>query len=214
MLEDHRPSKASAARWSLYLRCLEGWHRDGLQTVASRQLAESLGLRDAQVRKDLLLLGHLGRSGVGYRTDELIQAIRQAMGLNRTWSALMVGAGNLSRALLRYRGFRERGFRVDGIVDIDPKLLGKEIEGLVISPLTLIPKLVKERGIEIGILAVPAEAAQSVADSLVTAGIKGLLNFAPVVLRLPNEVKIVNVDLTIQLEQLAFQIQMGLESEK
>jgi redox-sensing transcriptional repressor len=126
----------------------------------------------------------------------------------------MVGAGNLSRALLRYRGFRERGFRVDGIVDIDPKLLGKEIEGLVISPLTLIPKLVKERGIEIGILAVPAEAAQSVADSLVTAGIKGLLNFAPVVLRLPNEVKIVNVDLTIQLEQLAFQIQMGLDSEQ
>lgn len=213
MFEDHPPSKASAARWSLYLRCLEGWERDGLRTVASRQLAETLGLRDAQVRKDLLLLGNFGRSGVGYRIDELTQAIRQAMGLNRTWSALMVGAGNLSRALLRYRGFRERGFRVDAIFDIDAKLAGKEIEGLAISPLTLIPKLVKERGIEIGILAVPAEAAQSVADTLANVGIKGILNFAPIVLRLPNGVRVVNVDLTIQLEQLAFQIQTDLDTD-
>jgi redox-sensing transcriptional repressor len=204
-----RLSRASAARLSLYLRCLENWRRDGVETVSSRQIAATLGIQDAQVRKDLTPLGSLGQPGVGYRVAPLVAAIRQALGIDRTWVAVLVGVGNLARALLRYQGFRQQGFHIAALFDSDASKVSQRVEGLEVLALGELPRKVRQSGAELGIITVPAEAAQGVADLLVEAGIRGVLNFAPAVLRLPAAVRLVNVDLTIQLEQLAFQVQMG-----
>ena len=204
---DPRPSRASVGRFSLYLRHLEGLLRDGTQKVSSGQLGEALGITDAQVRKDLACLGSLGHPGVGYVTDELIAAIRRLLGVDRVWSAALVGVGNLGRALLRYRGFDQRGFRLVALFDTDPAKIGTLAEGLPIHGPPDIARVIAETGAELGLLAVPSEPAQEMADALVAAGIRGLLNFAPVVLRVPPEVRVVSVDLTVQLEQLAFLVQ-------
>jgi len=202
-----RLSRASAGRLSLYLRCLEGIHRDGVTKISSGQLGEALGLSDAQVRKDLACLGNLGQPGIGYTVPELIGAIRRALGIDREWRAILVGVGNLAKALMRYRGFQQQGFRVVALCDNDPAKVGQTVEDLVVRGLNDIPDLFRSTGAEIGILTVPAEAAQPVADCLAAGGVRGILNFAPTVLRMPPGVSLVTVDLAIQLEQLAFQIQ-------
>jgi redox-sensing transcriptional repressor len=204
---DPRLSRASVGRFSLYLRHLETILRDGLTKVSSGQLGEALGITDAQVRKDLAYLGSLGHPGVGYVTEELITAIRRLLGVDRHWSVALVGVGNLGRALLGYRGFAERGFRVVALFDIDPAKVGTQVEGLMIHGADEIERVIHATGAELGLLAVPFEAAQVAADALVAAGIRGLLNFAPVRVRVPPEVRLVAVDLTIQLEQLAFLVQ-------
>src|SRR5689334_8373992 len=130
-----RLSRASAARFSLYLRPLERWHRAGLRTVSSGQLGEAVSITDAQVRKDLTYLGSLGHPGVGYPTEELVSALRRALGIDRTWSVVLVGVGNLARALLRYRGFEQQGFRIVAVFDSDPAKIGQEVEGLEIHGL-------------------------------------------------------------------------------
>jgi redox-sensing transcriptional repressor len=206
-----RLSRASVGRLSLYLRSLEALLRDGFGTVSSSQLGEALGVTDAQVRKDLAYLGNLGQPGIGYPTSELIAAIRRALGIDREWRVALVGVGNLARALLRYRGFSQRGFRIVALFDSDPAKVGQRLDGLTIQPLERIPEAISASGAELGLLAVPAEAAQIVADALVAAGIRGLLNFAPVVLHLPPTVSLVAVDLTVQLEQLAFLVLRGGE---
>lgn len=207
---EQRLSRASVGRFSLYLRHLESLLREGALKVSSGQLGEALGITDAQVRKDLAWLGSLGHPGVGYVTVELIEAIRRILGVDRTWLAALVGVGNLGRALLRYRGFEQRGFRLVALFDDDPAKVGQVVEGLTIHGADAIERVVRETGAELGLLAVPSEAGQPMADALVAAGIRGLLNFAPVMLRVPPEVRLVSVDLTVQLEQLAFLVQMGL----
>jgi redox-sensing transcriptional repressor len=209
MADEARPSRASAQRLSLYLRCLEGWRRDGVETASSRTLADALGVGAAQVRKDLAYLGRVGRRGVGYRVADLAAAIRAALGIDREWRAVLVGAGNLARALLRYRGFPERGFRIVALFDADPRKVGQRIDGLEILPIADLTRRARALGAELGLVAVPWEAAQEVGEALAAAGARGVLNFAPAVLRLPAGVAVVNVDLTIQLEQLAFQVQAG-----
>jgi len=204
-----RLSRASVTRFSLYLRHLEGLRRDGISKVSSSQLCEALGITDAQVRKDLACLGSLGHPGIGYVTEELIEAIRRLLGVDRTWLAALVGVGNLGRALLRYRGFGQRGFRVVALFDLDPAKIGTQVEGLTVHDVRSIPQMVAQTGAELALLALPSEAAQPVADALSAAGIRGLLNFAPVMLRVPPEVRLVSVDLTVQLEQLAFLVQAG-----
>ena len=200
-------SRASAGRLSLYLRCLDGLLREGYAKVSSSQLGESLGVSDAQVRKDLANLGNLGQPGIGYSAVELTAAIRRALGIDREWKAVLVGVGNLARALLRYRGFQQQGFRVVALCDSDAAKIGQSVEGLTVHPLSQIGAVVQATGAELGILTVPAEAAQTVADRLAEAGIRGLLNFAPAVLKMPSRVSLVTVDLTVQLEQLAFLVQ-------
>jgi redox-sensing transcriptional repressor len=190
------------------LRHLEDVSRNGARTVSSSQLAEALGVTDAQVRKDLASL-NLGQPGIGYPTQELITAIRRALGIDRPWRVALVGVGNLARALLRYRGFPQRGFRIVALFDTDPAKIGQRVEGLTIHALEELAAIVPSTKAELGLLTVPAEAAQPVADALVDVGIRGVLNFAPVVLRLPAGVSLVSVDLTVQLEQLAFFMQMG-----
>ena len=204
-----RLSRATVGRLSLYLRRLESLLREGSKTVSSGHLGEALAVTDAQVRKDLASLGNLGQPGIGYPTQELITAIRRALGIDREWSVALVGVGNLARALLRYRGFTQRGFRIVALFDTDPAKIGQRVDGLVVHALDEMAAVIAATSAELGVLAVPAEAAQAVADTLVTAGVRGVLNFAPVVLRLPAGISLVSVDLTVQLEQLAFLVQMG-----
>ncbi len=209
--EDPEPrlSRASVGRLSLYLRRLEALLRGGATKVSSGALGEALGVTDAQVRKDLAYLGHLGHPGIGYAAPELVAAIRRALGIDREWRVALAGVGNLGRALLRYRGFAERGFRVVALFDADPTKVRQRVDGLEVHPPDEMAHLLPALGVELGVLTVPAEAAQAVADAMVTAGVRGLLTFAPGVLRLPAGVSVVSVDLTVQLEQLAFLVQMS-----
>jgi redox-sensing transcriptional repressor len=207
--DEPRLSRASVARFSLYLRHLEGLRCDGAKKVSSGQLGEALGITDAQVRKDLAYLGNLGLPGIGYPVEQLIAALRRKLGIDRAWSVAVVGIGNLARALLRYRGFQQQGFRIVALFDIDAAKVGQQVQGLTIHAPERMAEVVAATGAELGLLTVPSEAAQAVADSLVAAGIRGLLNFAPVVLRLPPRVSLVSVDLAVQMEQLAFLVRLG-----
>ncbi len=203
-----RLSRAAAQRLSLYLRCVSGWPADG-EKVSSGRIADAVGVSDAQVRRDLAALGHLGQRGVGYDARELAGAIRTALGIDRQWPAVLVGVGNLGRALLRYQGFRAQGFAIVGLFDSDPAKVGTEVEGLTVESSATLAERCAALKAEIGVLTVPAETAHAVAEALVAGNVRGILNFAPVVLKLPSRVRLVTVDLAIQLEQLAFQVQRG-----
>ncbi len=208
--QDQIPAPA-VKRLSLYLRQLELLVMSDRRTVSSRQLGEALSLSDAQVRKDLAYFGQFGHPGIGYRVEELAVRIRRILGTDKNWNVALVGSGNLGRALLSYRGFAKRGFHVVAVFDGNEKLVGMEADGeqrLVIEPMDKLPQLVKKRNIQLGILAVPAEDAQSVADQMVAAGVKGILNFAPVSLRTGNVV-LAAVDLSVHLEQLSFRLGGG-----
>ena len=204
-----RLSRASVQRLSLYLRQLEGLLHDGTHKVSSGTLGEALALTDVQVRKDLASLGHLGHPGVGYVVPELAAAIRRVLGIDREWAVALVGVGNLARALLRYHGFLERGFRIVALFDTDPGKVGQRLDNLEIHALERMREVIAATGAQLGVLTVPSEAAQTVADALLAAGVRGLLNFAPGVLRMPAGVSLVSVDLTVQLEQLAFLVQLS-----
>lgn len=201
----HAPKNVTA-RLSLYLRELDHLAREGKETISSRQLGRLLGFTDAQVRKDLAHFGQFGHPGVGYRTPELIQAIRGILGTDRPWNAVMIGAGNLGRALLGYHGFSARGFRITAVLDADPRKVGTPIEGLTIRPLEDLSSVMTEGRVRLGVVTVPAHAAQGVADLLVQAGVQGILNFAPTTLVLPKTVSLVSVDLTVEWEQLSFSV--------
>ncbi len=204
---ESRPSRATVGRLSLYLRQLEGLLGQGTLKVSSSQLGQALGITDVQVRKDITYLGNLGQPGIGYPTQDLIAAIRRVLCIDREWAVALVGVGNLARALLRYKGFLHRGFRIVAVFDADPAKVGQRVEGLEVHPPEKMREVIAATKAELGLLAVPSDSAQAVADSLVNAGVRGLLNFAPVFLRLPAHVSLVAVDLTVQLEQLAFQVQ-------
>ncbi len=193
-------------RLSLYLRQLESLHREGCTTISSKQLGESLGLTDAQVRKDLAVFGQFGHPGIGYRVDELIPQVKHILGTDKTWNVLLVGAGNLGRALMAYKGFDAKGFRMVAVFDNDPGKTGRKIGAFVVQGIEELAECVRKQNIRMAILAVPAGVAQEVADRLVGAGVRGLLNFAPVSLTLPPEVAANSVDLAVQLEQLSFQV--------
>lgn len=205
---DVRLSRPSAQRLSQYLRCIGGPARMG-GTVSSLDLARAVGVSAAQVRRDLAALGNLGQRGIGYDAASLTAAIRRTLGIDRPWRAALVGVGNLARALLRYRGFRDQGFQIVGLFDADPRKVGQMFEGLTVEPVDAIPNRIPAVRAELGVLTVPSDSAQAVADALVAAGVKGLLNFAPVLLRVPPGIQVVTVDLSIQLEQLAFLVQDG-----
>ena len=205
---DTKLSPASARRLSLYLRCLGSVARAG-GTISSDDLATAVGVSAAQVRRDLAALGHLGQRGIGYEAAGLAKAIRHKLGIDRTWRAALVGVGNLARALLRYRGFADQGFETICLFDSDAAKIGTQVEGLIVQPTTMLAELVPKLGIELAVLTVPSEAAQAVTELIIAAGVKGILNFAPVLLRTPNSIPVVTVDLAIQLEQLAFAVQLG-----
>ena len=196
-------------RLSFYLRQLEAFSEDDRKTVSSRELGEALGLSDAQVRKDLAYFGQFGHPGVGYRVPELIPQVRRILGTDRVSRVLLVGAGNLGRALIAFRGFAKRGFELVAVFDKDAAKIGQMTDGphaIRIHPLPDMAAMVRKHSIRVGILAVPASAAQQVAEEMVAAGIRGILNFAPVTLQVGAEVEVASVDLAIHLEQLSFQV--------
>jgi redox-sensing transcriptional repressor len=203
---DPNVPKAVVSRLSLYLRELQQLLRVGKTTISSSKLGRRLGVTDAQVRKDFAYFGQFGYPGVGYRCGELVQEIRQILGTDRTWPVALIGCGNLGQALLGYRGFGKQGFQVVAAFDIDPSLVGQTFEGLTVIDLDQLPERVKEYEIRLAILAVPAKAANQAVESLVEAGITGILNFAPVTLNVPKSVSVVGVDLAMELEQLAFAV--------
>lgn len=198
--------KAVVSRLSLYLRELQHLIRDGQATVSSSQLGQLLGFTDAQVRKDLAYFGHFGHPGIGYRCDELVAAIRSILGTDREWTIAMVGVGNLGRALLGYKGFSAQGFRLVAAFDDAPERVNQTIEGVNVYPMMRLGEIIRDQSIPIGLVAVPAPAAQGVADQLVAAGVSGILNFAPVTLSLPTGVSLVGVDLATELERLSFSV--------
>jgi redox-sensing transcriptional repressor len=198
--------KAVVSRLSLYLRELQHLEQSGQETINSTQLGNLLGLSDAQVRKDLAHFGQFGHPGIGYRSAELIPRIREILGTNQSWPVAMVGIGNLGRALIGYRGFGHQGFRIVAGFDIDAHKVGGFIEGIPVFHLDELAERIDRLKIRLAILAVPAVAAQRVAEHIVAAGVEGILNFAPVTLNLPPQVHCVGVDLAMELEQLSFAV--------
>jgi len=198
--------KTVAHRLPLYLRRLESFDVDGAETVSSRDLARSLGLKDAQVRKDFAYFGTFGRPGVGYPVRELICKLRAILGTDRTWRLALVGFGNLGHALVSFRGFRRKAFKIEAVFDADLAKIGRRAGDLVVQDTADLVAQVRRLHILLAILALPAGAAQAAADDLVRAGVVGILNFAPVTLDVPPAVAVINVDLTVCLEELVFRV--------
>jgi redox-sensing transcriptional repressor len=206
MVKAFKIPEATVMRLSVYSRHLAQLVHEGIITVSSGEIAHGVGVSSAQVRKDLAYFGDFGTRGVGYNVQELYNHIMRILGLNSRWNVVMVGAGKLGSALAGYRGFEERGFNVVGLLDNNPELFGKKIDHLVVEPLDHLESIVKEQNIRIGIVAVPGSAAQEVTDALVAAGVKAILNFAPRIIKVPNQVILRNVDLTVNLEVLSFNL--------
>jgi redox-sensing transcriptional repressor len=198
-------SEFTTERLSIYLRCLAQLEAAGTLTVSSARLAECFHLNSAQIRKDLACIGELGIRGVGYRVSELKEHIRRTLGIDRTRPVVIYGAGNLGTALADHRGFNENGFSVVALFDDDPAKVGSTTRNEVpVRPVEELGAIVEHSRVEIGIIAVPAGAAQVVCDLLAGAGIPAILNFAPVQLGLRPGVCIKSVDLRIDLESLSF----------
>ena len=195
-------------RLSFYLRQLEAFHKAEKHTISSKQLGEALGYTDAQVRKDLAYFGQFGHPGIGYRVEELISQLRKILGTDKVWNVLLVGAGNLGKALMTYKGFVRKGFRLAAVFDANPAKVGQEFGELRVESMDRLAVVAVEKNIKLGIMSVPAESAQAVADKLVAAGLRGIMNFAPVSVSVPPDVSVQGVDLAVQLEQLSFKMSL------
>ena len=195
---------ASVARLPGYLRALTALDQQGIVSVSSEELASAAGVSSAMLRKDLSHLGSYGVRGVGYDVERLASEIPSALGLTQDWPVAIVGMGNLGRALAAYRGFAERGFRVVALLDGDPRVVGEEVAGQVVRPMSDLVPLVEQQGLAIGVIATPSDGAQEACDELVAAGVRSVLNFAPAVLAVPDGVVVRKVDLSTELQILAF----------
>ncbi|MCK0113686.1 redox-sensing transcriptional repressor Rex [Ornithinimicrobium sp. F0845] len=200
--------EATVGRLPLYLRALTPLHDQGITNIASEELAALAGVRSTQLRKDLSHLGSYGVRGVGYDVDLLAAQIAQELGLTQEWPVVIVGMGNLGRALASYGGFSGRGFRIVALADDDPAVVGTRVEGLTVS--TLADLATAGPTVAIGVITTPAPAAQAVADQLVAMGVRSILNFAPGHLTVPDEVDVRGVDLATELQILAFHEQRRL----
>ena len=197
-------------RLSVYSRCLAQLEEDDVKTISSQELATRFHLNSAQVRKDLAYFGEFGIRGIGYDVATLRSEIQRILGLDREWRVVLVGFGNLGSALFHYREFARQGFRIAAIVDDDPAKVGRSVNGLTILPLGELPRVTRGGAIQIGVIAVPAESAQLVADRLVAAGVRAILNFAPARVTVPRDIRLQNVDLSIELENLSFHLAQGV----
>ena len=199
-----RIPEATVARLPVYLRSLLEVAGTKTVTISSERLAEMAGVNAAKVRKDLSYLGSYGTRGVGYDVEYLLFQISRELGLTQDWPVVIVGIGNLGHALANYSGFRSRGFRVVALLDADGQRHGEVVAGVVVRPFTDLRAIVREHGVAIGVIATPAAAAQDVADQMVDAGISSILNFAPTVLNVGAEVAVSKVDLSKELQVLAY----------
>ena len=208
-IKNHRPEipRKTVYRLSIYNRCLQRLAANGIKTVSSEALARAAGVKSPQLRKDLTYFGQFGTRGLGYDVEQLLQMIVDLLGTNSLQPVVLVGVGNLGRALLSYRGFQKEGFDVVAAFDIDAgRAASKEISRDVL-PMERLEPVVREAGVRMAIICVPPEEAQEVANDLVEAGVTGIMNFAPTVLQVPEEVMVNNVNLAIELENLSYFIQ-------
>ncbi len=205
MKEPEQVPELTTNRLSVYLRCLNSLDAAGVKTISSKALAEQFHLNAAQIRKDLAYFGEFGVRGVGYTVKELKRHLRQILGLDRRVRVAVIGAGNLGLALADYPGFRQEGFSIVALFDTERNKIGqKSRTGVRILNIDDLLKVAKKETIDIAVVAVPAEAAQAVVNTAVSAGIKAILNFSPGTLRTPPDVKLKHVDLTVSLESLSF----------
>ena len=194
----------TVTRLSIYLRCLEELEASGVTTVSSKELAQRFGFNSAQVRKDLAYFGQFGVRGLGYYIAELKHNLERILGLKQDWEVALVGVGNLGSALIAYKGFQARGFRISLAFDTDPAKVGTTINGLTVQDAAKMGPALRRKKVKIGVVAVPAGAAQAAAEALVEAGVTAILNFAPAQLAVPEGVKVQNVDLSVLLKTLSY----------
>ncbi|MFD6098558.1 redox-sensing transcriptional repressor Rex [Nocardiopsis flavescens] len=199
--------EATVARLPVYLRTLQALQDRGTLTVSSEALASAAGVNSAKLRKDLSHLGSYGTRGVGYEVEYLVYQISRELGLTQDWAVAIVGIGNLGRALANYGGFGTRGFRIAALLDADTAMVGRRVASLDVGHIDTLEAVVRDKGVSIGVITTPAAAAQAVATRFVEAGVASILNFAPVVLNVPDGVDVRKVDLSIELQILAFHAQ-------
>lgn len=199
-------SSLTLNRLSLYLRCLRTLQEQGVLRVSSQQLADQFRLSAPLIRKDLARFGEFGIRGTGYDIEHLIDRLHSALGLDQQHPLVVVGMGRLGTALARYLGFNDATFRVVAVLDNDPAMVGQEVGGLTVRHTEELQEIVREHGVEIGVLTVPAEAAQSAYDALVDAGVQAVLNFAPVRLQLRPGLPSKSVDFRVHLEELVYSL--------
>jgi redox-sensing transcriptional repressor len=197
--------EATIKRLSVYARYLSNLDAQDRRVISSAELAEECGMNAAQIRKDLAYFGEFGVRGVGYYVKDLLLDIRKILGLNKTWRVALVGVGRLGEALLSYGNFVKQGYHFVAVFDADPAKVGRSlVRGLEVLPMADLARVVPERNIEIGIITAPAQAAQHVADQLVAAGVRGILNFAPVRIAVPEGLIVKHVDLAQEFDNLAY----------
>jgi redox-sensing transcriptional repressor len=199
-----RIAESTVRRLSIYLRFLEEFEERGLSTVSSEELARRGGTTSAQVRKDLSFFGSFGKRGLGYSVPELSAALREILGLGREWRVVIIGAGKIGAALAQYRGFRQRGYNIVAVYDSNPEKIGRSLEEIEIRDMARFEADVAAERPEIAVIAIPGEGAQEVLDRIVRAGIKAVLNFAPVQLHQPADVTVKAVNMAMELEGLSF----------
>lgn len=199
-----RIADSTVRRLSIYLRFLEDSVARGVRTISSGELARRGGTTSAQVRKDLSFFGSFGKRGLGYPAQELSTALRDILGLGRAWRVIIIGAGKIGTALVQHHGFRQRGFEIVGVYDVDARKIGCSWDGFVVRDIRQVEDDLAAAPPDIAVLTVPGEEAQGVADRLAAAGVQAFLNFAPVQLQLPDEVTVRNVNLAMELEGLSY----------
>jgi redox-sensing transcriptional repressor len=199
-------------RLSIYYRCLERISEvknlGDFEVISSSEMAEITGINSAQIRKDLAYFGEFGKRGVGYSLKNLSKELKNILGLDKKWPIIIIGAGNLGQALINYKGLEKRGFVIEGIFDNSPIKIGEKLRQIIIQDVKEIQNFIKKKNIKIAVLTVPATSAQEVADRMVKGGIKAILNFAPIRIILSPEIKIHNVDLTIEFEGLTYYLSL------
>jgi redox-sensing transcriptional repressor len=195
---------ATVARLPVYLRALGLLADEGVSTISSEELATAAGVNSAKLRKDLSYLGSYGTRGVGYDVDYLVYQVSRELGLTQDWSVVIVGLGHLGHALANYGGFASRGFAIRALLDADPEIVGSEVAGLRVEHIDRLEDVVRSNAVAIAVIATPASVAQTACDRLVAAGVSSILNFAPTVLAVPEHVEVRKVDMSIELQILAF----------
>lgn len=201
--------EATVMRLSIYSRYLHQLMDEGEETVSSGEIANGVGVSSAQVRKDLAYFGEFGTRGVGYKVSELYLQLMKILGLDHRWNTIIVGAGKLGSALALYQGFSDRGFNICAILDVNPAIIGNQLGNLEVQALDQLSSLVGQHQIQIGVIAVPANHAQDVTEQLLQAGVKAILNFSPRVLKVTPDIVLRNVDLSVNLEILSFNLALN-----
>lgn len=194
-------------RLPVYLRALNRLAQEGHQVTSSHELGQRLGISSAQIRKDLSHFGGFGKQGTGYQIAYLEEKLRQVLNVNREWKVILIGAGDLGRALAHYKGFDQRGFHIEHVFDNAPHKVGQQIGDYIVKPMSELTQIIREENIKLAMIAVPAEVAQSVANTIMEAGVRGILNYAPINLNVPEGVHVQYIDPVVHMQRMTFYLE-------